>query len=74
MTYPYDKYTVFEYPQSCSSCPVGFMKGGKCGRNIPFTDVDYKQRPSTCKLKKLDHQEIQRIIDQAIKFYLYDSK
>ena len=38
ITYPYDKYIVFEFPQSCSACPVGFSSNGECGRNVPFTN------------------------------------
>lgn len=46
----YEDLTVFEFPKCCTSCPSGFMKHG-CGRNIPFTEEDYKRRPTTCKLK-----------------------
>jgi len=59
---PYESYIVLEYPTSCSSCPVGFMNSGECGRNAPFTDEDYKQRPSTCKLKRITPEEIQQMI------------
>lgn len=74
ITYPFDKYTVFEFPQSCSACPVGFMEGGNCGRNVPFTSIDYKQRPLTCKLKKANYEDIKNIIERNVKFFLYDSK
>ena len=45
----YDDMEVFEFPESCYHCPVGFM-GHDCGREIPLTP---KGRPSTCKLKKV---------------------
>lgn len=46
----YEDLVVFEFPPCCAGCPVGFMQHG-CGRNVPFKDEDYRQRPSTCKLK-----------------------
>lgn len=70
ITYPYDKYMVFEFPQSCSACPIGFSNNGECGRNIPFTDDDYKQRPATCKLKKASYKDIKNIIEHNVKFFL----
>ena len=65
LEFPYDAYTVFEFPASCSSCPVGFMNAGDCGRNTPFTGEDYKQRPSTCKLKRISPSEIQQKLTSA---------
>lgn len=57
---PYDSLICFEYPESCGSCPSGWCSGGKCGRNVPFQPEDYKRRPDTCKLKKI---EIKDLID-----------
>ena len=45
----YEDLEVYELPESCYQCPVGFMNHG-CGREIPLTP---KGRPSTCKLKKV---------------------
>lgn len=45
----YDDMEVFEFPESCYHCPVGFMNRG-CGREVPLT---YNGRPATCKLKKV---------------------
>ena len=57
---PYDSLICFEYPESCGSCPAGWCSSGKCGRNVPFQLEDYKRRPDTCKLKKI---EIKDLID-----------
>lgn len=57
---PYDSLICFEYPESCGSCPAGWCSSGKCGRNVPFQPEDYKRRPDTCKLKKI---EIKDLID-----------
>lgn len=57
---PYDFLICFEYPESCGSCPAGWCSSGKCGRNVPFQPEDYKRRPDTCKLKKI---EIKDLID-----------
>lgn len=56
----YDSLICFEYPESCGSCPAGWCSSGKCGRNVPFQPEDYKRRPDTCKLKKI---EIKDLID-----------
>lgn len=47
----YEDLEVYELPESCHQCPVGFMSHG-CGREIPLTPKG-KGRPSTCKLKKV---------------------
>jgi hypothetical protein len=57
---PYDSLICFEYPESWGSCPAGWCSSGKCGRNVPFQPEDYKRRPDTCKLKKI---EIKDLID-----------
>lgn len=57
---PYDSLICFEYPESCGSCPAGWCSSGKCGRNVLFQPEDYKRRPDTCKLKKI---EIKDLID-----------
>lgn len=57
---PYDSLICFEYPESCGSCPAGWCSSGKCDRNVPFQPEDYKRRPDTCKLKKI---EIKDLID-----------
>ena len=69
MTYPYDEFTVFEMPVSCSKCPVGFHKD--CGRNIPFNNEDYIKRPVTCKLKKVDLGDIKRVFETNIELCFY---
>jgi hypothetical protein len=71
ITYPYNEFTVFELPASCSKCPVGFQKGAKCGRNVPFTGEDYKRRAATCKLKKVNFEEIKNIMEVYTKRYFY---
>lgn len=57
---PYGSLICFEYPESCGSCLAGWCSSGKCGRNVPFQPEDYKRRPDTCKLKKI---EIKDLID-----------
>lgn len=69
MTYPYDEFTVFEMPVSCVKCPVGFQKGCNCGRNVPFKEEDYTQRPATCKLKKVDFEEVKQHFETSLKLY-----
>lgn len=49
----YEDYEVFELPTSCTSCPVGFCSTS-CGRNVPLKTEDYRSRPETCKLKKVN--------------------
>lgn len=46
----YEDLEVFELPESCSKCPVGFQKHN-CGRKVPFDNESYIRRPATCKLK-----------------------
>jgi len=55
-TFPLSDMVIDELPRSCEQCPVGYMScpENPCGRNIPWTDIDYKQRPASCKLKTLD--------------------
>lgn len=50
----YEDLEVLELPQSCSKCPVGFSHNADCGRNVPFEAKDYKVRPRTCKLKRIN--------------------
>jgi hypothetical protein len=69
ITYPYDKFMVFEMPVSCLKCPVGFQKGCDCGRNVPFKEEDYTQRPATCKLKKVDFEEVKQHFETSLKLY-----
>lgn len=45
----YKDMEVSEMPESCMSCPVGFMSE-ECGREYPIG----KTRPETCKLKLFD--------------------
>lgn len=56
--FKYSDLKVFEFPESCTKCPVGFMQNSICGRNVPFAEEDYKKRPKTCKLKKIDLKEL----------------
>lgn len=49
----FEDLEVFEFPESCYSCPCGFSTSTDCGRNVPFEKEDYMKRPKTCKLKKL---------------------
>jgi hypothetical protein len=53
ITVPYESHQCMTSPGSCASCPCGYQQGN-CGRNIPFEDEDYKNRPDKCKLKLLD--------------------
>ena len=69
ITYPYDELTVFEFPKNCAECPIGFQSHGECGRNVPFTGEDYKQRPATCKLKKANYDDVKRIIKHNVNHY-----
>ena len=69
MDYPYDEFMVFEMPVSCLKCPVGFQHDGKCGRNVPFKEEDYIQRPATCKLKKVNFEDIRRHFEISAKLY-----
>ena len=51
----YEDLEVFELPESCSKCPVGFHQYD-CGRKVPFDSDSYKCRPDTCKLKLIKPQ------------------
>lgn len=55
-TFKLTDFVIDELPRSCQQCPVGYMScpGHPCGRNVPWTDIDYKQRPATCKLRTID--------------------
>ena len=44
----YEDLTISEFPESCSKCPVGFMKYD-CGREYPLS---YTGRPKSCKLMR----------------------
>ena len=44
----YEDLEVSKLPESCTSCPIGYMKHN-CGREIPLT---YDGRPKSCKLKQ----------------------
>jgi hypothetical protein len=46
----YEDLQCFEFPKSCTSCPVGFQSHN-CGRNVPYKEEDYYSRPKTCNLK-----------------------
>lgn len=54
-TFPLSDLVIDELPKSCYQCPVGYMTcpDHPCGRNVPWTDIDYQQRPPTCKLRTL---------------------
>lgn len=54
----YEDLKTFTLPECCVKCPVGFMQYAGCGRNVPFADEDYKTRPNTCKLKKIEISDL----------------
>lgn len=53
----YDDLQVIEFPESCYSCPVGFQND-KCGRNYPYKPEDSRKRPDTCKLQKVNLDDL----------------
>lgn len=60
----YEDYEIFELPTSCIRCPVGFYSTS-CGRNVPFKTEDYRSRPETCKLKKVNIEEtVAKILEE----------
>ena len=63
ITIPYNQFKTFSLPSSCDKCPAGYCTKEKetdegCGRNVPWTDIDYKDRPKTCKLSKANILDI----------------
>lgn len=60
----YEHLKCFEFPESCSGCPVGFSTHNKCGRNVPWKPEDYHKRPDTCKLKKVTMKDILRELNK----------
>lgn len=62
----YEDLEVFEYPESCTKCVIGFSSKADCGRNVPFQQSDWVQRPKTCKLRKVSLLDlIQRSKEQS---------
>ena len=49
----YENMEISKLPESCYTCPVGFMMCG-CGREVPLTSDG---RPKACKLKQVDIKE-----------------
>ncbi len=63
---PYSDLKCFKLPKSCGNCPVGYMECG-CGRNVPFTSIDYEKRPESCKLHELSFDELVEILIKYLK-------
>lgn len=61
MSVPYETLKTFRLHKSCGTCPNGYMQHD-CGRNVPFTDEDYKHRPETCKLLELSIEDVIQLI------------
>lgn len=60
---PYKDLKTFTFPKSCASCPCGYMDY-RCGRNIPFADEDYENRPVTCKLEQISIEDIVNVVEE----------
>lgn len=55
--FPYKEGLVAEFPKNCNDCPVGFRCDIEGGCGIP--DYNSNHRPSTCKLKLLNINNIE---------------
>ena len=56
-TFKLSEFVTLDIPEHCYKCPSGYSFNNEkipCGRNVPWTDIDAKQRPITCKLKTFD--------------------
>lgn len=60
----YEDLEVVEYPESCVKCPVGFQNKN-CGRNFPFALEDYERRPATCRLRKVEFDGKNKLLQSS---------
>lgn len=61
----WNELKTFCMPESCALCPIGFQEFD-CGRNTPFNDEDYNSRPSTCRLKLMNSNDIAECINSGL--------